>query len=142
MKVKVNELRIGNMVGYMDCKWSVSGILSPQYNCEKLFKGSHLVEITWGSTTNCVIDRIDPIPLTKKWLVTFGFENNGRDKKYFICNGVDCYELWKVGDVFKKWYLSKNDKIISSNIQFVHSLQNIYFALTGKDLTLNLTTIK
>jgi hypothetical protein len=43
------------------------------------------------------------------------------------------------GRIEGKWYVSQNDSIphtIASNIMYVHQLQNLYFALTGEELTI------
>lgn len=64
-----------------------------------------------------------PIPLTEEWLLKFGFI-----KRY-----KDCYEFGK---------LILNDKFVMMDIdihlelRYVHQLQNLYFTLTGEELTI------
>ena len=76
-------------------------------------------------------DDIYPIPLTEEWLLKFGFENIDTNE-----NGGDNY-----------WYLSKGDFMLDRSFQslqmntgfdlsHVHQLQNLYFALTGEELTI------
>lgn len=74
-----------------------------------------------------------PIPLTEEWLVKFGFE-----KSIYHC---DIYELNKNGfeisfdfkdRVINGCYL----ECIELDIKYVHQLQNLYFALIGKELTI------
>ncbi len=84
-----------------------------------------------------------PIPLTEEWLVKFGFEkgtyNNYvkvvvEDKNRFFTqhHSLD----WDDDD--KCWYYSDDESNASCHrvrdVTCVHSLQNLYFALIGKEL--------
>jgi len=77
---------------------------------------------------------IEPIPLTEEWLIKFGFENYGfLFLRYSIENilVVDLEDFTSginEHDVF--WLLNKD-------MLYVHQLQNLYFALTGKELTIH-----
>jgi|SRR5277367_854451 len=79
---------------------------------------------------------IQPIQLTPKILKKCGFENIGR--YYFGDNG---YEIFKNGKV-ELMQPKKNDPFIlavyETKILFIHQLQNLYFALTGEELSINL----
>lgn len=71
---------------------------------------------------------IRPIPLTEEWLLKFGFEKSG-----------DHYNKW-VDDV--RAFILLNDFTLCDidlkvEIKYVHQLQNLYFALTGKEITNN-----
>ena len=77
-----------------------------------------------------------PIPLTDEWLLKFGF-------KY-----VESYDNYKVkaGDYWNsvkfyegEWCYNNDDSdsgcYFLTTIKYVHQLQNLYFALTGEELT-------
>ena len=67
-----------------------------------------------------------PIPITEEWLLKFGFEKTslGHFKKQGIILLVeDFYYICLLG----------NTSVI---IKYVHQLQNLYFALTQKELTI------
>lgn len=67
----------------------------------------------------------EPIQLTDEWLLKFGFEKDGTwfTKSGF---GISIDNLkWQM-----KGYIATFDKCL-----YVHQLQNLYFALTGKELT-------
>lgn len=84
-------------------------------------------------------EQYQPIPLTEDWLKRFGFEfkkgrisedsgvqlfNDFYDKGKFKLNHWDNGKLFYWDDKF------------DNQIQYVHQLQNLYFALTGEELKL------
>lgn len=74
-----------------------------------------------------------PIPLTPEWLEIAGFENkttSWHTSKYFV---KDRYEYW-LGEREDDNALFRNDHYLAK-CQYVHQLQNLYFALTGEELT-------
>ena len=111
--MKKNEVRHGNLVIY----------------------GGHQTTIDEKEIIHFVrfYDKYEPIPLTEEWLLKFGFERidgmwtisnfNGYLTKYLPLNGENGY----------KYFVSHCGML---NIRFVHQLQNIYFALTGEELTI------
>ena len=73
-----------------------------------------------------------PIPLTEEWLLKLGFhQKNGYGfiKKYLLGNLFYSVET-KEHFMFQYYELR-------IKINYVHQLQNLYFALTGEELTLN-----
>ena len=68
-----------------------------------------------------------PIPLTEEWLEKFGFE-------YSDLNGDS--GLWKIPPF--QIYGKCNQFIYeyALDVNYVHQLQNLYFALTGEELTI------
>ena len=123
------ELRIGNYVNS-----NVNGIskveqagssLNKDYIGSVSLHGHH-----W--TNSCV-----PIPLDCELLVLFGFEYAGN---LFDCDFYkkDKYVVSVIKGEFK-FSLKEDPKskyIHLKEIKHVHQLQNIYFALTGEELTL------
>ncbi len=74
----------------------------------------------------------EPIPLTEEWLLKLGFE---------YTESVLEKELPQIGIIFWSAQAS-NFKVVRFNsnfycsVRYVHELQNLYFAITGKELTL------
>lgn len=72
-----------------------------------------------------------PIPLTEEWLIKFGFEADG--------NTWDApNDRWKITverEDFETFELMISENFVSS-FEEVHQLQNLYFALTGEELTI------
>ena len=71
---------------------------------------------------------LQPIPLTEEWLERFGFE-------YSDLNGDS--GLWKIPPF--QIYGKCNQFIYeyALDVNYVHQLQNLYFALTGEELNQN-----
>lgn len=115
--IKANELRIGNWVMYDNRLFQIESISNP-FPCLNTDEfGIGVVD--WNN--------IQPIPLTPEILENFGFEN--WDKKKYS-NDVLC--LTVNGDGYL--YLANQRHV---NIFYLHQLQNLYFALTGEELTYN-----
>ena len=141
--MKASELRIGNWVGYTfehhsnPTHLQVIGI--------ECFDGCLNVRLDSGISTNLP----EPIQLTEEWLVRCGFEGTEQDMWVVLPNGDgselhiekelmsnDMNILFTRGDSSK--VPGKDfDYVYAGVIRFVHQLQNLYFALTGKELTLN-----
>jgi hypothetical protein len=119
--MEAQELRIGNLV--MDnakVKIVTSGMIS----------NWDIIKRDYGG--------YNPIPLTEEWLLKFGFESDGKydyiinkDNFFIICYFDNVWDDVNNGHgsfVFKGGY--------SVSFQYVHRLQNLYFALTGEELKL------
>jgi len=120
--MKAKELRIGNWVQ------DEFGIVQYVYRIWK--GGAELSSDESGSDDiDCSEDEIFGIPLIEEWLLKFRFKKLGY--------GYDFWEssVYNIGYINGLWYVYyKSDTLC--NIQYVHQLQNLYFALTQKELTL------
>jgi hypothetical protein len=122
--MKANELRIGSWVKHPAAVWShrteVQGYGYVEFQWE---------EHDWAGIAECTINLEDvkPIPLTEEWLLKFGFE-------YSDLNGDS--GLWKIPpfQIYGKYNQFLYDYRLDVN--YVHQLQNLYFALTGEELTI------
>lgn len=124
--IQANELRIGN---YVKCD------IGPT-----IVKSIRPTRIFDRDNVSFPLDEIETIPLTEYWLMKFGFER--------LANG------WIIDDGSRNDY---GDKIAGDNtfslfdrsygkltdlryekikLSSIHQLQNLYFALTGQELTL------
>lgn len=80
-----------------------------------------------------------PIPLTEEWLIKFGFEVDAKDTLRS--------QRIKIETSYLNWYDDGSYSIgkfpftipLSGPIKYVHQLQNLYFALTGEELTIKET---
>ena len=79
-----------------------------------------------------------PIPLTEEWLLKFGLDYTSEKDYYYLAFTIKdlLFETASSMDGFT-YNLSCGNQI---NIKHVHQLQNLYFALTGEELTINEVT--
>lgn len=129
--MKATELRIGNYV--QNTKGDVLKISRlNNEDADKEIRGWQIKNPAFGSSN----EFIKPIPLTEEWLLRFGFDKQDNNwKRYSICNDWT-YIYWeKLAGV--ELSVSKHSCMLP-HIQYVHQLQNLYYALTNKELTINL----
>ena len=112
--MEAKELRIGN---YYD---GVRGI-------EQLTNAESLQEI------ESYPEKFKPIPLTEEWLLKFGLEFEDDLSQFIKVLGYDFGEFI-LHPLVRGGYLFSEGSI-DKYIEHVHQLQNLYFALTGEELT-------
>jgi hypothetical protein len=135
--MKVTDFRIGNLV--RDKKTGVVMRVSDLTSEDGTIHNA-------SDICGYVIDRlkfplpdgweIEPIPLTEKWLLRMGFVSSGHwqgnPSTYTIkdftlvtesIQGPFYYDTTKTG----AWFTG-------AKLQYVHQLQNLYFALTGQEI--------
>lgn len=125
--MKSQELRIGNWVFY-----------SRDENPKDT--GYWHRKIDWSDLKDTTY--LHPIPLTEDWLVRFGFEITT-----IVAPGIEKWNQWYNGTFNLHSGVThnkvKNDFVFVSGvtirlaIKYVHQLQNLYFALTGEELTIH-----
>ena len=86
------------------------------------------------------LDRLEPIQVTKYWLFNLGFEY---DKTWdrFIVFETAAFSLYASFDDingFQIWFENAFSEC-PLNIEYVHQLQNLYYSLSGEELTLSVT---
>lgn len=122
--MKAEELRIGNYVFDFDGKAKQiheTATYPKDYGFEDVVKIEGVC---------LLISEIEPIPLTEEWLLSFGFVF------------YDDFDSWILNyKHLMKEFIIRSDFIVSDmefvpNIKYVHKLQNLYFALTGEELTI------
>jgi hypothetical protein len=132
--MKANELMIGNYVNVPNAEQCPFRIDAFEYCSEKFIKvaqevkinGAEVHPLTWYGGD------LQPIPLTEEWLLKFGFEWKGLiSKGRYLTIFTPCGKAL----VFKDNYFIFAGVTIETQIQYVHQLQNLYFALTGEELT-------
>lgn len=129
--MKATELRIGNWV--YTCRPN-SGMLA-QVQGITIFEEIEFCHSQFIEGFKMPMKHIMGTPITEEWLLSFGFEKKietthslGYAKDYpvyslsgFTYNGIQA--AW--------WYKG----LLEKQPEYVHQLQNLYFALTGQELT-------
>lgn len=72
----------------------------------------------------------EPIELNEDWLLKLGYE---RDKNEYCVSGFDRFNVYQT---VKGSYIFCADEKSIRYVRYVHELQNIFFALTGEELTI------
>lgn len=129
--INLKELRLGNWVYILDIG---------KYAKIKSIDGEGVTHhIMWG---HVYADMIEPIPLTEEILLKCGFikDNNGN---YWIDLQTHYLELMPSNGYWYPVYVQtpemshQDEQRVSINrIQYVHELQNLFFAITGTELEL------
>jgi hypothetical protein len=130
--IQANELRIGN--------WVIDH--GGNNNIVQGIHGSGSVRFIDGEV--CAVDKLNGIPLTPEILEKCGFEENENQTLYL---GIDDYglnwlEIIKSPDgfypVIYQWAEMSNEtpqSVHLNRVEYLHQLQNLYYALTGQELT-------
>ena len=111
--LQARELRIGNWVEFIQPKKGMYTTVESStfsINIEKSFK---------------------PIPLTEEWLERFGIERDSYDRRKFHFLGVQIYIFPDGRIVF-----NPESGSIYLELDYVHTLQNLYFLFKNEELTL------
>jgi len=135
--MKAEELRIGNLVGIENTAIHANGCnhLEARFEIEEIRNESvHFKGFAYGE----FLKDLKPIPLTEEWLIRFGFEKidnpNNTPTWVWLKNGERWFiETCKNKDIFLKGLGFGGNQV---NTNYVHQVQNLYFAITGEELTI------
>lgn len=89
--------------------------------------------VTWNYV---YADMIDPIPLTEEILLKCGFETSQWD-----CHSTFRKDICSDGCIvisLEHKYVEIGDLTLDIEIKYLHQLQNLYFAISGKELKIEL----
>ena len=115
--MKPEELRIGNWVNYkgVEVKWSIEDFSE------------------WGKNIELLIK---PIPLTEEWLERFGVNKTETYYEVEATHPREKLQIVKAWDNFFYFCMPDGVNVWGPKLEYVHHLQNLYYALTNKELTL------
>ena len=133
--IKARELRIGNLImletdnfDFKDTIFRLNNV--GQYRCT-------MSEINKSAFITKNTKFLKPIPLTEEWLLKFGFGvDNDYDNTFF--NNVALEQAVITYSTTYRLFTLETDggDEIQIKCEYVHSLQNLYFALTNEELTI------
>ncbi|KAA2223021.1 hypothetical protein [Chryseobacterium sediminis] len=119
------ELRLGNLIGYDGKIFKVKEIRNYIIVCDR---GKGNVDFT--------SKEIEPIELTEEWLLKFGFEKKAEHNLKLDVLTRSIIHAYTHGKVEIELGNRSGYSFGYPEVQFVHQLQNLYFALTGEELTI------
>ena len=123
--MNTNEVKIGSLLRYRisdSYEWEYIPVFSIKHN---------LIEV--GYSKSRLNTTAEPIPLTDEWLLKFGFEVNTPNLRWM--HPVLLSEVYKT-ESGGLTLLQNGTHLTNNPILYVHQLQNLYFALTGEELTI------
>jgi len=126
--MKANELRIGNWIEHNQYPNDTVII--------RIEDGKHIDE--------AIRLNANPLPLTEEWLIKFGFTLNKEDNYYFIQNpdgGIHSIKYLEKDEFLNEesgWAYFTDDSDAACHrlciINYIHELQNLYFAINKTEL--------
>ncbi len=154
--MKANELRIGNKVLNDNVENTIIGILQENINIVNL-------KTKQGNIINANINLIKPIELTEKWLIKSEYteelkewKGNGQDyqpetsktkqRRFYLKEDIYLvfqYFSYRANEE-DEWITDKSISIeyygdlIQLTKYYIHTFQNLYFELMGKELNINI----
>lgn len=127
------DLRINNLVLYRGEVSVVKGVLKTSVDL--------LVDPCVRFTKMALLENIQPIPLTEEWLVKIGFSCISRHSfhNYALPNNF-IISMWMqdkpISGFEERGVCYWGEHFIA--LRFVHQVQNLYFTITGQELTITL----
>jgi hypothetical protein len=119
--IKANEIRVGNWLEWNKKPFKVCAI----------FRNVTENEL-WAKDNN----ELHPIPLTEEILLKCGFIKTGITELYYPTNTINI--SWVEEDPTVIEINCENIQCYIINCEYLHQLQNLYFALKGQELEINL----
>ncbi len=129
------ELRIGNIVSFKF--WNPHPETPSYMYSDCVIRAIREIDALVSGTSDCVIkqrikqpyENLHPVKINAYWLNKFGFT---------VENTVGGFERWTKGE-FKLIDAKLAEMQNMKKIEFVHELQNLYFAVTGFESEVNST---
>lgn len=115
--MKASELRIGNYIENTDSQMASYMVVNADVIKQNELK---------------MYASLEPIQLTEEWLVKFGFEHEDHYLELQIHEHLSIIYMGYLALMIDGVIIQVNN----TNSDKLHQLQNLYFALTGKELTL------
>lgn len=114
--MNIRELRVGNIVNEDEVVWSIlfEDRIEVSYDSPKKGNASAYIDI----------EMVKPVRITGKRLMSLGFTKT--DNSFTI----NRFRLIRDDN---DWIIDKGDDFIT-RVKYIHQLQNLYFALTNKEL--------
>ena len=116
--MKINELRIGNYVNWKEELACIAQILE--------------LDVCFKCGDIGLLKDLYPIPLTEEWLEDLGFDKITKNVFKINLGYSCCFKTLKI--YLLNGQIDIEDDCLCHIPVFVHSLQNLCFALTGEEL--------
>lgn len=139
--MKKTELRIGNLVKVdNDLRPDLKGQVLAVYSIEDTAEGVNVGVGEPGKFRECgqFLKFVKPLKITDKWLELLGFTISGNRLSYLSIPELRSEIHYKKEPYGKCITLESSvGSFIPNDITHIHQVQNLYQAITGKELTLS-----
>ncbi|MCT2406221.1 hypothetical protein NZD88_01460 [Chryseobacterium antibioticum] len=123
----IKDLRIGNTFLFVNFEATILGIVHE----DVIIKYNNKIE---DVIAKFMIQGVSPLNLTEKHLFRLGFKLMPETEYTTNTYELEGFQIWdKNGDFTELLYLSNRESV---HVKYVHQLQNLFFALKGKELTI------
>lgn len=137
--MKTQELRIGNYIYKKIHKKDTPLTVVEVLSIDGYFDVLDVKNSEGYITEKFPLNDFERIPLTEEWLLKFGFEE--KITKTLFTNLIhfqnkNCW-IYLIKDGFEFEIITGDERHkLYKTYKYVHQLQNLYFALTGEELTI------
>ena len=133
--MKASELRIGNKAFYKEKVVEIASVSGIKYSF-----GNQDITISTSDNSLLSVDilQLQPIHLTPELLEKCGLVYDG---EYFTIKN-SYLELKPIEDGKFQLTINSAEYEAKSIVEYLHQLQNLYFALTGRELEIDLKTLQ
>lgn len=131
--MKANELRVGNIIE-VEGKYITPSHLKENHFCW-VIKVTEKGQKIYNPYLPYTDERVKPIPLTEELVFKAGFIHYDEDDNNNTIYAKGCYYIKK--KPFSNNFFFVINKI-DIKIEYLHELQNLYFALTKEELNIKL----
>lgn len=142
--MKAEELRIGNYVKIDEGIGKVAFIMDKNL-CNEYANDDYNITVEMGDGTFREEEegKVEGIPLTAEILLNCGFEKINHISGYIFYSFDRNYKREKFAYMPLDVYLNPNyakiaNFTVRNNIEYVHQLQNLFYAINGKELNIQL----
>jgi hypothetical protein len=134
--IEAKELNEGNFVTYNGAIMTVLEKRSPKPLKDKKYSDKYIIELFDGAgLIDCALDELEPVPITEYILLKLEKIEKKADGLFILKLHFD-YEI-RIIEGKKGYTFWVQNSMISANIDYLHQLQNLYFALTNQELKKN-----
>jgi len=130
----IKELRIGNWIKHTNHEYLGEGYKNKVVQVD--------IDILHDLNGESLKDWYEPIPLTPEVLLAAGFGLSEFQNRMVITYENNKFDIWLYYYKEKCIYSSSCFPDGANPINYLHQLQNLYFALTGTELEIDITKLK
>jgi hypothetical protein len=121
---KASDLRVGNLINVLNPNTGI-------WNIEAT-KGKTIMILQQEEGHYLLINNLKPIPITEEWLLKFGFIKTEYKSDIIYDSGLQSSTYITIDNDYSSYFMWGE---YLTSIKYVHELQNLYFALTQRELT-------